>query len=505
MSADLTEIVVTGYRESLQSALDAKRKSIQPIESVTAEDIGKMPDQDVAESLDRLPGVSINRSGGKGTQVLIDGLGNNLVTLNGEVLLTGREIYVSGEASGGGGTGGLQYASLEGIPSEEIGGIDVIKNPTAQNREGGLGGIIDIKTRSPLAQDMGLNLAGNVRGTEAQNSNSTTPVGTLVGGFKFSDDLAISGSVSYDETKTHDKQFQDQNRSQWLVTNTATVGSYVGSPIASTNSVLPGGQTYIDPQLAYFSDVLDQIETKGATIGVEWKWNDNVTSTFNWFFIDEAEVSTTYSNKAWFSGGSGETTISPPARRPRFRASTRHSRTRSTATASCRMPRSWPTTPKRRHSMKQNDTKANNFQLNTKWDGGPVTGDVGLAFAKATGDYEADQADVEHGAYAAFGSAAPSIQAGAPGCNNGANNCTNGNHGYAWHLEQRRHERAALGELPQQLRLLECAVESRLYVVQIELGLGKHARREAMGDQVRPAFQSQRRHRRDRGRALSGP
>ena len=108
---DLTEVVVTGYRESLQSALDRKRDSVQPIESVVAEDIGKMPDQNVSESLQRLPGVSINRSGGKGTQVLIDGLGNNLITLNGEVLLTGREIYVSGESSGGGGNSGLQYAS----------------------------------------------------------------------------------------------------------------------------------------------------------------------------------------------------------------------------------------------------------------------------------------------------------------------------------------------------------------------------------------------------------
>ena len=282
---DLQEIVVTGIRASLESALDEKRNAIQPIESVVAEDIGKMPDQNVSESLQRLPGVSINRSGGKGTQVFIDGLGNNLITLNGEVLLTGREIYVSGESSGGGGTGGLQYASLEGIPSEEVGGIDVIKNPTAQNREGGLGGIIDIKTRSPLAQDMGLNLAGNLRGTSAQDAEGgTTPVGTLVGGFKFSDDLAFTASVSYDEEKTHDKQFQDQNRNQWLVTNTATVGSYVGSPIASTNTVLPGGKTYIDPQLAYFSDINDQITTKGATFGVEWKWNEDVTSTFNWFF-----------------------------------------------------------------------------------------------------------------------------------------------------------------------------------------------------------------------------
>ena len=180
-----------------------------------------------------------------------------------------------------------------------------------------------------------------------------TPVGALVGGFKFSDDFAITGSVSYDDTKTHDKQFQDQNRNQWLVTNTATVGSYVGSPIASTNSVLPGGKTYIDPQLAYFSDVLDQIETKGATLGAEWKWSENITSTFNWFFIDEEETSTTYSNKAWFSGGSGETNQPPwlsdrsrhrqgdplPRRhRPRSRASIRASPTRSTATASFNRP-----------------------------------------------------------------------------------------------------------------------------------------------------------------------
>src|SRR5690242_7579578 len=139
-AGDLQEVVVTGFRASLQSALDAKRISIQPIESVAAEDIGKMPDQNVSESLQRLPGISINRSGGKGTQVLIDGLANNLITLNGEILLTGRELYSSGEASGG--AGNIQYASLEGIPSEEIGGMDVIKNPTAQNREGGLGGII---------------------------------------------------------------------------------------------------------------------------------------------------------------------------------------------------------------------------------------------------------------------------------------------------------------------------------------------------------------------------
>jgi iron complex outermembrane recepter protein len=449
---ELQEIVITGYRESLQSALNRKRESIQPIESVVAEDIGKMPDQNVSESLQRLPGVSINRSGGKGTQVLIDGLGNNLITLNGEVLLTGREIYVAGESSGGGGGSGLQYASLEGIPSEEIGGIDVIKNPTAQNREGGLGGTIDLKTRSPLSQEMGLNLGGNLRGTKATSAEGrVTPVGTLVGGFKFSDDFAITGSVSYDDQKTHDKQFQDQNRNQWLVTNTATVGSYVGSPAASTNGVLPGGRTYIDPQLAYFSDILDQITTKGATLGVEWNWNENITSSFNWFFVDEKEVSTTYSNKAWFSGGSGET--NQPAAGPTVDTSQTPN---VVVPGHPALPASFPgIDPSHPYSVdpngviqsatmmangaetatlyESNHTKANNFQFTTKFLGdGPITGDMGLAYAKATGDYEAAQADVEHGFYGAFGSANPSIQPTAPGCNNGANNCTNGNHGYAW-------------------------------------------------------------------------
>src|ERR1700736_5374993 len=59
-SDDLQEVVVTGYRQSLQTALDAKRISLLPIESVAAEDIGKMPDNNVAESLQRLPGAQIN-------------------------------------------------------------------------------------------------------------------------------------------------------------------------------------------------------------------------------------------------------------------------------------------------------------------------------------------------------------------------------------------------------------------------------------------------------------
>ncbi len=427
-ASSLEEVVVTGFRASLQSALDRKRTSNQPIESIAPEDIGKMPDQNVSESLQRLPGVSINRAGGKGTQVLIDGLANNLITLNGEVFLTGREFYVSGEASGGGNGGNVQYSSLEGVPSEEIGGIDVIKNPSAADREGGLGGIINLRTRSPLAQRDGFNFAANVRGTKASDAEGgVTPNVTLVGGYKFSDTFAVTASLSYDDQKTRDKQFQDQNRNQWLFTNAAQVGSYAGTPSASTLSTMPGNQFYIIPQLGYLSDILQQVKTEGATLGAEWRWSDTISSSFNYFYVHEEDESFTYSNKVWFNGqGSAPGTLHPG-----IDPSQPFSIDANGVVESATFMANGAETA----TLYQNDvSRSNTLQFATTFAGnGPFSGDVGLAYAKATSDLQASQADVEHGLYnysspAASGATSPA----APGCNNGGASCDNGNHGYAF-------------------------------------------------------------------------
>jgi len=428
----LDEVVVTGFRESLESARARKRDANQPIESIVAEDLGKLPEQNVAEALQRLPGVSINRENGTGTQVLIDGLRNNLITLNGEVFLTGKEYYVQGEASGGGNGATVQYQSLQSIPSEEVAGIDVIKNPTAQNREGGLGGIIDIRTLSPLAQPMGLTLGGNIRATKSDGPDfaDTTPLATAVGSFKFNDRFGFTASFSYDDQKLDDRQFQDQNRNQWLVTNTAQVGSYVGSPSASTLSTLPGGQTYIDPQLGYFSDILQQTKNTGASFGAEMKWTDDIVSTFNYFYVNEEDVSTTYSDKAWFSGGSGETNhVGAPASFPGIDPSQPYSIDAHGVVQSATFMANGAETAT---LYQDNSSHANNFQFVTHFGGnGKVTGDASLAYANAQSNLQADQADVEHGFYGATDGPA-SIQPTAPGCNNGGNSCDNGNHGYAW-------------------------------------------------------------------------
>lgn len=447
----LTEIVVTGFRASLQSALDTKRNSNLPIESVAPEDIGKMPDQDVAESLQRLPGVQIDRGPtGEGTAVLIDGLRQNLTTLNGDVFLTGKEFYVSGEGANEGAGSNAQYNSLEGIPSEEIGGIDVYKNPQASMTEGGLGGTIDLKTRDPLAGPDGLTLGGNFRESYAQRQDQWTPNATLVGGYKFSDVLAFTASVSYDDQKTLDREFQDQNRNQWLLTDSAT-GPYVGALTPAGLGVTPGGtiiapavknaagcsaatpcgvggKYYIEPQLAYFTNDNDDRKDIGASFGVAAKITDSITSNLNWFYSREQDTSLSYTDKVWFNGQGTAAGFLLPGIDPTQPYSIDGNGVVQNATFNANGAETATL-------YQQNTSIANNFQWKTKFNnGGPLRGDLDLSYANATSNLQADQADVEHGLYTT--SAGVPTSPAAPGCNNGGSTCVTGpgSHGYefAW-------------------------------------------------------------------------
>lgn len=431
--SELSEVIVTGFRESLEQALQNKRNSVLPIESIAAEDIGKMPDQDVAESLQRLPGVQIDRGQqGEGTAVLIDGLRQNLTTLNGDTFLTGREFYVSGEASGGGAGSNAQYGSLQAIPSEELGGIDVYKNPQASMTEGGLGGTIDLKTRDPLASKPGFSFGGNIRGTDSTGTPGATPIGTLVGTYKFSERFAISGSFSYDEFKTQTNEFQDQNRNQWIITDYVT-NPYTGP--ATSAAFTRGSQYYIDPQLAYFTSVQDTRKVFGGTLSAAWQVTDALKMRALWFGSHEKDQNLSYSDKVWFNGeGSANgTPASPgtplPALDSAFPSSIDSNGVVQNGVFDANGAES--------ATLYQGVTdSANNFQLNAVWDnGGKLTGSVDASFSKANSNLQAAQADVEHGLYEAFlgGATSPA----APGCNNGAATCGTdplASHGYqfAW-------------------------------------------------------------------------
>ena len=320
--------------------------------------------------------------------MLIDGLRQNLVTLNGDVFLTGKEFYVSGEASGGGAGGNRQYGSLETIPSELVSGIDVIKNPNASITEGGLGGTIDLKTANPLLAPDGLSLSGLFRESDAQRQNSKTPDGTLVASYKLNDRIAFSASLTYSELKTHTQEYQDANRSGWVTSNSAT-GPYTG--LLTPDKVGSIGQSYIVPQLGYFTDVLDETKERGASFDIGIKLTDAITTNFLWFYSREDETTIDYTDKAWFNG---QDTTPLPGLDPSQPYSIDGNGVVQNATFNALGAETATL-------FQENIAQANNFQWVTKFDnGGPLRGLFDASFAHATSNLQAAQADIEHGFYA---------------------------------------------------------------------------------------------------------
>lgn len=134
---EIDEVVVTGFRQSLRSALQAKRDADRVVEVLAAEDIGRLPDLSIAESLARLPGVSGNRDRGNATSISIRGMGPDFVN----TLVNGREV-ASAEAS--------RNVRYETFPAELINGAYVYKSPTASQAEGGIAGQVNLLTLRPL-------------------------------------------------------------------------------------------------------------------------------------------------------------------------------------------------------------------------------------------------------------------------------------------------------------------------------------------------------------------
>jgi TonB-dependent receptor len=152
-------IIVSGVRESLIKGLENKKESTQVIESIVAEDIGKLPDNNVVEALQRVPGVQItDRGGGESKVLYIRGLPDPATTWN------GRNIFTSN---------GRQL-QLQDIPANLVSRIDVFKTRSADQLETGLAGQIDVHTRRPLDQE-GFQASFSARFTNQEQRDSTDP------------------------------------------------------------------------------------------------------------------------------------------------------------------------------------------------------------------------------------------------------------------------------------------------------------------------------------------
>ncbi|PVX30017.1 TonB-dependent receptor domain-containing protein [Sphingomonas pokkalii] len=142
------EIVVTGFRASLRNALNLKRASNQIVDAITAEDIADFPDANLAESIQRLPGVSIDRDNGEGRSITVRGLGGDfqMTRLNG----ADAQNVAGGNQSDSGANRSRGF-DFNTFASELFGGVKITKSTAAENDEGSLGAIIDLTTGRPLA------------------------------------------------------------------------------------------------------------------------------------------------------------------------------------------------------------------------------------------------------------------------------------------------------------------------------------------------------------------
>ncbi len=155
------DIIVTGVRASLSSAQQRKQRSVQIVDSIVAEDIGKLPDNTVSDALQRVTGVQVTRGAGEAGTVLIRGLPNTATLLN------GREAF----------TGTGRGVALQDIPAELLAGVDVYKSSTPDLVEGGVAGVIDVRLRRPF-DFKGLEVAGSGRAVYSDQSKKWGYIGS---------------------------------------------------------------------------------------------------------------------------------------------------------------------------------------------------------------------------------------------------------------------------------------------------------------------------------------
>jgi len=243
-SEEVEEVIVTGFRASLQNATNAKRESVGFSDSVFAEDIGKFPDLNIAESLNRIPGVQLTREvNGEGLNVAIRGLNTNFTktTINGAAFGVASTGRVDGQ-------GQNREVDLDLFPTELFTRLDVSKSPTASQLEGGAAGTVDMRTARPF-DNPGTQINYQLQANYGEESDTYNPRG------------AITASWSND-----------------------TFGVLAGFAGVSNDSTTNGFETigYTNPNLSYFQCGLTPPGTTSPNAGAGATGNCNVGGGNGW-------------------------------------------------------------------------------------------------------------------------------------------------------------------------------------------------------------------------------
>ncbi|XPF94671.1 TonB-dependent receptor [Colwellia sp. RE-S-Sl-9] len=275
-------ITVTGMLSSLKASMLEKKEGNTVSDSITAEDLGKFPDQNVAESLQRITGVAIDRNGGEGQFITVRGFGPqfNLVTVNGR--------QMASETSG-------REFSFDTLPAELISGADVYKSSNAGNQDGGIGSYINLQTAKPL-QIGEFKAIGNAKMTYDTLSEESSPAISGLISNTFNDGtLGILASLSIQEREAQINQADTRGYYRVDRIQTNDFDAVAGTGKEAFN-------VWVPRNLDLTSNAEDRTRTSG-TLVVQYAPTTELTLTFDGLY-SKFEVESQVSNYAnWFTPG----------------------------------------------------------------------------------------------------------------------------------------------------------------------------------------------------------
>ncbi|MBB3694653.1 TonB-dependent receptor [Sphingomonas sp. BK580] len=266
------EVVVTGIRASLASALAIKRRAGNVVDSITAEDAGKFPENNLAESLQRIAGVSVVRSFGLGQQVSVRGLGPDFTN----VLLNGRSLPSDTGAFAPDGGGRGRSFNFDVLPSEMISRLDVNKTSLPQLTEGGIGSTINIITPRPLDGDKSY-ASLTVQGNVVSKVDTVRPTASGIASWQNGDrtfGVAVSGSY------TDLRASEDYIRvGQWDAGAFNVISGGTANPFVSQ-------QSFKGPRQISYGVVRGGTKRYFGSGSVQWKPTDKLLLTADGFYSE---------------------------------------------------------------------------------------------------------------------------------------------------------------------------------------------------------------------------
>lgn len=285
---DAEEIVVTGIKASLTRAMDIKRDAAGVVDAISAEDMGKMPDSNLAESLQRITGVSINRANGEGSRVTVRGFGPdfNLVTLNGRAMSSA--------------TFDSRSFDFGDLASEGIAGMEVFKTGRADVASGGIGATINVKTARPL-DTPGFKASFGVKALNDSTNRTGDDVTPEVSGIisnSFADDtigVALSGSYQKRDSGTSTAYVN-----QWNV-NTMTAAGIRALPNAKIENAPAVGEKYTLPSDLRYTLGDQSRERTNGNLTLQFKPVDNFKATLDYAYSKNEWSQQRIEQSLWFT------------------------------------------------------------------------------------------------------------------------------------------------------------------------------------------------------------